>query len=217
MCCGKWVCPSCSLLNTKGEDLLYIPQVSGFLLTEASLDHVADTSLCQVKTVAFISHCGIVVVIPGGLGSSAPSRGDFTLAIPPHLSLGYLQGRREVAADHRCPRSPAVSLLALSIHQEGRCLRTQKSKGLSFVKNDVDSELWKTAWSGVSVRGAVGVSGAKARSSLRVSLSPWHTAMANPAIRLGVWLTGGLGEMCTWRSWTKSLPEDPQEKAHLLL
>lgn len=81
-------------MGIKGEYILSRPRVSGFLLTRASLDHIADNVLRQPKTVAFILSYGIVVPVPKGLGSWGPRRGHFAVATLAHLSLGHLHGQR---------------------------------------------------------------------------------------------------------------------------
>lgn len=105
-------------MGVKGAYILSTPRVCGFLLTQASSDHIADNVLRQPQTVAFIVSYGIVVPVPKGLGSWGPRRGHFAVATLAHLSLGHLHGHRSCCWPQH-PHSPAVSLLARSSGREG--------------------------------------------------------------------------------------------------
>lgn len=81
---GLSVLPPLGHVDTEGEDVLYIPQVSGSLLTEASPDHISDNTLCLTRTVAFLSHYEFV--------DEEHSEGHPT----PPLSQGHLHGGRKL-------------------------------------------------------------------------------------------------------------------------
>lgn len=69
-------------MGVEGEDVLYAPQVSGFLLREASLDHIADNMLHQSNTVAFILQYEMVVAVPRGAGELGPKTWTFLSSHP---------------------------------------------------------------------------------------------------------------------------------------
>lgn len=69
-------------MGVEGEDVLYAPQVSSFLLRKASLDHIADSMLRQSNTVAFISQYDMVVAVPRGARELGPKTWTFLSSHP---------------------------------------------------------------------------------------------------------------------------------------